>query len=205
MWQRVVWKSLVPPHSPARQWQALGRGASWGRLHVSYCRSQELEGASLSCPLHSFGACGFLSGISGCLCPKVPSPPPGLSESRAVPALMVTLTLNLPHHFLTQDPQVGCWPSRFMVISRCRSLIGPRYLFKPAYGQAVLGTEASQPGEAGGCEFRELAGGGAESPKTGHWPQWVYPVPRGVGIPEVSPAVHGRNQICSRNHQQRYL
>lgn len=75
------------------------------------------------------------------------------------------------------------------------------HLFKPAHDQAVLGTEASPPGEAGGSEFGQLAGGGAGSPKTGHWPQWAYPLPLGVGMSEVVPAqqgpiVHGRDQIC---------
>lgn len=80
------------------------------------------------------------------------------------------------------------------------------HLFKPAHDMAVLETEASPPGEAGGSEFRELAGGEAGSPKMGYWPQWAYPLPLGVGISEVGisevvpaqqgPIVHGRDQIC---------
>ena len=92
----------------------------------------------------------FLSGISMCFCPVFLSLPPVSSKSQSVPTPDGDSGPSLVHSFLAQYPQEVFWPSHLMVISVCRDLIGFIHFPKLAPGQAVLRTEANQPGELGG-------------------------------------------------------
>lgn len=85
-----------------------------------------------------------------CFCLIFSSLLPVSSKSQSVPTPDGDSGLSLVLSFLTQYPQEVFWPSRPMVISVCRDLTGFVHFPKLAPGQAVLRTEASQPGELGG-------------------------------------------------------
>ena len=105
----------------------------------------------------------FLSGTSMCFCPIFLSLLPVSSKSQSLPTPDGDSGPSLVHS-LTQYPQEVFWPS-LMVISACRDLIGFIHFPKLAPGQAVLRTEASQPGSRGEPGFIKLSGGGDSSKK----------------------------------------
>lgn len=133
--------------------------------------------------------------------------PPVPSAAHAVPTLE-TVSLNLPHHFSTQDPQVGSGlPSSCSCPGQESAWASPP--FPASYGQAVLGTRPVNLGRWRDLLFAGWMGKGHIPPRWGHRTQRAPPAPKGGALQMWSlpagPQIHSRNDTCTRNHQLRYL